>query len=256
MTWHTAPELLVAWQREQWPAGYYNVGVAHGVPGAVAMLGSVAALPDPDLAATRARARELCAGATRWLRAQRVPPDPRGRFPMVVEPDPAASEPGRRAPAPTRTAWCYGDPGIAAAAWSAALRTGGDPAEWRELAREAARRPPGLCGVVDSGLCHGAAGLGHLYNRFYQATGDAGFRDAARGWFERALAMRRPGEGIAGFTLHRPGAQPGEAPTRETSQQLLEGASGIGLALLAATHPEEPGWDRLLLCDVPVRARE
>ena len=78
---------------------------------------------------------------------------------------------------PARTAWCYGDPGIAAALLLAG-RAMDEPAWEREaldLARTVARRPAGNCGVNDAGLCHGAAGLGHLLNRFYQATGDPSF---------------------------------------------------------------------------------
>jgi hypothetical protein len=33
----------------------------------------------------------------------------------------------------------------------------------------------------------------------------------------------------------------------------LTGAAGIGLALLAATSPVEPAWDRVLLASVPPR---
>jgi len=247
VTWYTAPELLVPWQREQVPTGYYNLGVAHGVPGVIAMLGAVAALPEPELAATRARARELCDGAIRWLRAQRLPPDPKGRFASWIHREP-------REPSRSRNAWCYGDAGIAAAAWSAASRTGAEPGEWQELALEAAQRPAELCLVMDPNLCHGAAGLAHLCNRFYQASGDARFRAAARGWFERALALRRPGEGIAGFTAWRP-PDDGDAERSpfHTSHDFLDGTAGVGLALLAGLRAEEPGWDRLLLCDLPPR---
>ncbi len=80
VTWHTAPELLVTWQREQAPTGYYNLGVAHGVPGAIAMRGAmaavaapelaaVAAVAAPELAAVVARARERCEGCARSARA-------------------------------------------------------------------------------------------------------------------------------------------------------------------------------------------
>ncbi len=245
LTWHTAPERLMAWQREQCPAGYFNLGVAHGIPGVISMLGTAVALAPPEIAG---RARELCERATRWLRAQRLPPDPRGRFASWLGNE-------HRARKPTRTAWCYGEPGIAAAAWSAALRTGADPGEWRELALEAARRPAELCHVVDPNLCHGAAGLAHLCNRFYQAAGDPAFRNASRGWFERALAMRRPGAGIAGFTAWRSHSDDPADPEAafQTSQDLLDGTAGVGLALLAALRGEEPGWDRLLLCDIPMR---
>jgi hypothetical protein len=219
--------------------------MAHGVPGAAAMLGAVAALPEPELAQAAARARELCEGAIRWMRAQRLPPDPRGCFPGIIGREP-------RAAGLARTAWCYGEPGIAAALWSAAIHTGSDPAEWRELALDAARRPAELCHVSDPNLCHGAAGLAHLWNRLYQASGDPGFRDAARGWFERTLAMRRPGEGIGGFTARR-SRVPGVDDTQidQAAPEFLDGALGVGLALLAGLGGDEPGWDRLLLCDLP-----
>ena len=242
-TWLSHPDQLPPWQREVSPSGHYDVGVAHGVPGVIAFLGTVAALGDPEPAAGQARA--LCERAGRWVRARRLPPHPRGWFPSVLARDP-------REPERARTAWCYGDPGIAVALWSAAIRTGADPAEWRELALESARRPAELCGVVDASLCHGAAGLAHLCNRFFQASGDERFRQAARGWFERTLAMRRPGAGIGGFTGRRPRA-PGvdDAPVEQILPDFLDGTIGVALALLAGVSHEEPGWDRLLLCDLP-----
>jgi hypothetical protein len=211
----------------------------------IAFLGAVAALEDPALAPAAAQARVLCGRATVWIRTQALPPDDRGRFPGMIPLEP-------RELGPARTAWCYGDPGIAAALWSVAIRTGADPAEWRELALACARRPAVLCGVVDVSLCHGAAGLAHLHNRFFQASGDERFRRAARDWFDQTLAMRRRGEGIAGFTGRRPRA-PGsdETPVDQAVPDFIDGAAGVGLALLAGLAREEPGWDRLLLCDLP-----
>jgi hypothetical protein len=34
-------------------SSYYNLGVAHGIPGAISMLGAAAALHGPEIAATR-----------------------------------------------------------------------------------------------------------------------------------------------------------------------------------------------------------
>jgi hypothetical protein len=246
-TWFTVPRLLPAWQRTWSPSGYYNLGVAHGVPGVIAYLGIVAALGDPALEPVAGQARDLCERAGRWLRARALPPDPRGTFPTVVTPEP-------REPERARTAWCYGDPGIAIAMWSAAVRTGADPAEWRALALASVLRPPELCGVVDAAVCHGTAGLAHLANRFFQASGDERFRQGARAWFEQTLAMRRPGEGIGGFTVRRPRTADDATPVYQAEPDFLDGAIGIGLALLAGLGGDEPGWDRLILCDLPVRA--
>ncbi|SRR6266536_3468501 len=69
------------------------------------------------------------------------------------------------------------------------------------IARRADAREPEIAGVKDAGLCHGAAGLGHIFNRLFQATGEEVFREAARYWFERTLEMKRTGQGIAGFSV-------------------------------------------------------
>jgi lantibiotic biosynthesis protein len=235
VTWFIAPELLPADQREDSPDGHYNCGLAHGVPGVIALLGRIAETgADP-------RAAAACDDALRWLVAQRLPPAPRGRFPAVVQ--------RSKASAPGRSAWCYGDPGVAIAAFGAAARIGAPCEPWIELALDSAARPSELCGVVDAGLCHGAAGLAHLFNRLYQSTGDDRFRDAARAWFERALAMRRP-EGIGGFQAWTT-RRADEPPRWRSEAGLLEGAPGIALALLAAVEPVEPAWDRMFLCDLP-----
>jgi lantibiotic biosynthesis protein len=235
VAWFTAPELLPADQREGSPEGYFNCGLAHGVPGVIALLGRITETgADP-------RAAAPCEDALRWLLAQRLPPDPRGRFAAVLQ--------RGRASAPGRSAWCYGDPGVAIAAFGAAARIGAPCDPWIDLALESAARPSELCGVADAGLCHGAAGLAHLFNRFYQSTGEDRFRDAARSWFDRTLAMRRP-EGIGGFQAWT--TRRADEPVRWRSDpNLIEGAPGIALALLAAVEPVEPAWDRMFLCNLP-----
>jgi hypothetical protein len=82
----------------------------------------------------------------------------------------------------------------------------------------------------------------------FQATGEPRLAEAARSWFERTLAMRRPGRGIGGFEAW----QPGEA--RSADPGLLTGATGIALALLAATTNIEPLWDRMLLASISPRS--
>ena len=69
---------------------------------------------------------------------------------------------------------------------------------------------------------------------------------AARTWAERALAMRRPGEGIGGFLALVPDARLERGWNSDPG--FLTGAAGVGLALLAAASPVEPAWDRALLC--------
>jgi hypothetical protein len=240
IAWHTAPLLLPDHQRLDFPNGYYNLGLSHGIPGVIALLShALRAGVAIDVA------RPLLDGAVRWLLAQDHVPSPTpgegwdgDGFPAYIH--------RNSQPKAARLAWCYGDVGIAAALLGTARRIG-EPA-WEEaalrIARRAAQRPYEQSGVRDGCLCHGAAGLAHLYNRFYQATGDLLFALQARHWIEQTLSLRQPDQGIAGYCLWR--ADVGWID----SSGFLEGAAGIALALLAACTPVEPAWDRLLLIDL------
>lgn len=144
-------------------------------------------------------------------------------------------------------AWCAGDAGLSVALLAAAGARGRD--EWehaaRHLAAAAAERYANQAQGFDTALCHGTAGLSHLFHRLYQATGDPALLAAARRWLERTLAQHRPGQGIGGYLCR--GKQADGKIGWNPNPGFLGGAAGIGLALLAAATPVEPAWDRLLL---------
>jgi lantibiotic modifying enzyme len=135
---------------------------------------------------------------------------------------------------------------VAAALALAAVDTGRP--DWWDLAvrlgLEAADRPLDRTGVTDAGLCHGAAGLAHLFNRLHQLTGVAAFAAAARTWIERTLDA---------VTAALSDEEPASTAPRVAwnGSGVLEGASGIALALLAASTGDEPLWDRMFLVSTP-----
>lgn len=218
--------------------GELNLGLAHGSPGVIGFLGRAAAAGiAPRMTIP------LLRQATRWLLARQLPRIDGSAYPQYCD------RSGRPGPA-ARTAWCYGDPGVAAALLAAGC--GADDVAWQDeairIARVAAGRPLRETRCVDAGLCHGSAGIGQIFNRLYQATGEALFREAAVEWFQRTLAFRQPDQGIAGFVAME---GPSPAGMRKVSDPgVLTGAAGIGLALLAASTPVEPAWDRMLLLDL------
>jgi hypothetical protein len=244
-TWSTRLEHTAPWERELCKdlSTLRNLGLAHGVPGVIGFLGAACG------SAVAETALPLVTSAVQWLLAQ--PPSNGG-----AEGFPSAIGVGLPA-APGRLAWCYGDPGVAITLLLAA-RKAAAPA-WEEaalaIARRATRRPPERAGVLDAGLCHGTAGLAHIYNRLFQATGDAVFADAARFWFERTLGMCRPGIGIGGYQCWKPRVVDRKTVPKEFEWQddpgFLTGSAGIALALLGATSSIEPAWDAVLLTNVP-----
>lgn len=241
LTWHTRPEWLSPPHRELTPGGRYDLGVAHGVPGVLGFLAAAQREGVQD-----SRIPRLAGGAVRWLLGQRMPLWSDSAFPAFLVPG--------REPEPTRTAWCYGDLGIAAVLLSAA-RTFDRP-DWESealsLARRASARPIEATRVTEAGLCHGTAGVAHLFNRLYQATGDPDMLEAALAWYRRTLDRERRGEGLAAL-LSWVREVPGEPLRGEHG--FLNGLAGIGLALLAAATDVEPVWDRAMLVAVPPRLR-
>lgn len=238
ITWFTPYDQVPDHQRENAPHGYYNLGVAHGVPAVISVLGSCA-----GAGLLGAAGRPLLDGAVRWL----LSANQQGGdwcYPAWV---------GRGVELfPARLAWCYGDPGVAAALLTAARHAGEPTWEARalEIARSAAARPPELAEVNDTGVCHGSAGLGHLFNRMAQATGDPVLADAARYWLLDTLDRRLPDEDVGGFLAYT-GADDGSFYLR-ADPGVLMGAAGTALALLAAITPIEPAWDRVLTVSVPL----
>ncbi len=137
--WFTRPELLRADSRLSSPQGHFNHGVAHGVPGIVAVLADVGAA-----GIERERAFALAADGARWVLASRLPGG--HTFPSV-------SGPGIEVK-PTRLGWCYGAPGIAATLLRLARQLG--RADWERealcIGLWAAARP------VAAPCCAGAPG--------------------------------------------------------------------------------------------------
>jgi lantibiotic modifying enzyme len=241
LTWHTPPTRLPAWQRAIAPQGYFNLGVAHGVPGIVAFLGHAWR---QDVGGERAK--RLLEGAIPWVLSQQLTEGGGARFPSWV----AIGTPPRA----SRMAWCYGGLGVAAAVMVAARSLG--RSDWEHQAIDLALLettwPPESAGVKDACLCHGAAGNAHLFRNFYRVTGDARFHDAARRWYARTLEMRTPGEGVGGYSFWQSieWGNPDGPSGLVDDCSFLAGSAGVALALLSAVKRAESPWDRLLLVDM------
>ncbi len=216
---------------------YFNLGLSHGVPGVIGLLARI--LPVPELTA---RVRPLLEGVIAWIRAQRLPAAMDGAYADHVAEGVT--------PAPARMAWCYGDPGVAAALFAAARALGdrGLEAFALDVARTAAGRDFATTGVVDDGICHGTAGVAHLFHRLHRATGDETCRRAAIAWFDRMLKRDEDRPNIAGFSTfcfeRTPAGEYLEDPA------WLTGATGTGLVLLSALTDEALAWDRPLMLDL------
>ncbi|MFE3328997.1 lanthionine synthetase C family protein [Streptomyces sp. NPDC059176] len=222
---------------DRYPDGHGNTGVAHGIGGVLALL-SLAARHGTMAAGHREAIRSILSWLDRWQVDT-------GRGPVwpywVTLP---ALRTGDLALGPQRPSWCYGTAGLARAQQLAAIALG-DRA--RQLAAERAllaalTDPNQLRTTTDNGLCHGFSGLAHIAAR---AAHDA--LPATAGRLRAVLpALLAP--------VHPPGSDAAAAATAllhtsEPDPGLLDGASGIALALLtpATGAPPHTSWDACLL---------
>ncbi|WP_224369915.1 lanthionine synthetase C family protein [Hyalangium versicolor] len=236
--WHTPSMCLGPDEQKQTPYGNLNCGLAHGIPGPLAVL-SLALSSGVEVEGLRASVERLAA----WLAAQRVEEEWGVNWPYSVPL--AAPSPELPAPQPTlpsRAAWCYGSPGVARALWLAGQALG--RAEHQELAlsaMEAVYRKPVAARHIDSPtLCHGVAGLLQITLRFAHDTRMPHFKAEAATLTEQLLGQFDPARPLGYYSLE-PGGRVVDDPG------FLDGAAGVPLTLLAAATAQEPVWDRLLL---------
>ncbi len=125
--------------------------------------------------------------------------------------------------------WSEGELGIAAVCLQVGQRVGS--ADCQHLGTQLIER----CLEVKPGpqelsLLKGAAGAAHLWNRISLINGDSRWREASLRWWEKTIELHEnptPAASVAGVGF-------------------LEGSAGLGLALLGALTPVEPGWNGLL----------
>lgn len=217
---------------------HYNLGLAHGVPSIVAFISRVL---DKNIE------KELCYSliqkSLNGILAQKARNNSISFFPCAIDSS------NNKILDPSRLAWCYGDLGIARSLWLAGKVTKNE--EWKKEAinimlHAAERKSLKENAVIDAGLCHGSAGISLIFNRFYWDTAIREFKDAALYWCKVTLDFARYQNGICIYESYCPPEKEGTTGKWENSTGLLEGSTGVGLALLS-TVGIEPKWDRSLL---------
>jgi lantibiotic modifying enzyme len=237
--WYTPPHLMAdADMARHYPHGNLNLGLAHGIPGPLALL-AIAHREGVDLPGLR-EAIQRVAG---FLRDSRIEGRHGLDWPTAIPVEADGSWHVGRVVEISRTAWCYGAPGVARSLWLAGDALGdGSLKALAVEAMEAVLRRPVRERLIDSPtLCHGVSGLLAIVLRFAQDDDSAGtFAPAADALCRQILALYAPERPLGYCSIEPDGNQVDQAG-------LLDGAPGVALALLGASTTTEPFWDRLFL---------
>jgi len=230
--WHTPAEFLRGPARLECPGGLLDCGLAHGLPGLLALfaLSRTAGVVTAGL-------DEAIEVASSWLRAQAIEDVWGVNWPYFV---PLGHAPGGEPAA--RAGWCYGAPGIARALWLAGAAA--DDIGLRALAVEALeavhQRPPEERRIDAPTLCHGAAGLLQITLRLAADTGSERLYASAADVAVHVVDAFEA-DSLFGYRDLDPDGTPVDRAG------VLEGAGGVALALLAAAGASASDWDRMLL---------
>lgn len=138
--------------------------------------------------------------------------------------------------ASNRLAWCYGDLDILLLLYEAAAFL--NKPEWKTMADElapvtVARKSAKDTAITDTHFCHGTAGMVTTYNRLFELSGNALYKEAAAYWLNETLSLL-PQE-----------LEKNQYKEKETA--LLEGLTGINLVLVTELSGKEQEWSRMLL---------
>ncbi|MFG3407056.1 lanthionine synthetase C family protein [Streptomyces sp. NPDC048142] len=215
---------------------HVNLGLAHGVPGPLALL-SLAWRAEVRVDRQDEAIERIMALLSRLSTTDEAGP----RWPHLMTPERIESA---QPPERGRDSWCYGAAGAARAVHLAGAAL--DRADWRAEAGAALRGALTAASdelIRDSALCHGWAGLLEIVLRTAHDTDDQDLHTAADRLAARVLDGFDP-EAPFGFRYaHTLAARALDRPG------FLEGAAGIALALHTYASGSVPttSWDRALL---------
>jgi hypothetical protein len=226
--------------RRTYPYGNLNCGLAHGIPGILAYLALVRKMELDHV--PRERLEQAIITSADWLCKNRADDTWGVNWPTAVALTNSGTEGDPTQAGPSRSAWCYGAPGVARSLWLAGEAVG--RSEYSNLAlaaMEGVFRRPVPARMIDSPtFCHGIAGLLAITLRFARDTGAPAFATESERLTKQLLGEFQP-ESLLGFRSI-------EYRNNQTDQPgLLDGAAGVAIVLLSAASGVEPTWDRLFL---------
>ena len=222
----------------------FNTGLAHGFPPIIIFLCKV-----HQLGIKQKKVEALLKDAVDFCKTIYQPKNKKRFFPTSIN----IKKPYKQEYTGRNGAWCYGDFGIIIA-----LLQTGKTLQDKELTKFAhtlalntLNKEYEITAMRDAMLCHGKMGVAHIYNRFYQAFGDAKFKKAFEFYTNDSYKnYYKKGKGIGGFKKSSYEEET-EKFFMEDSISLLDGSAGIGLTILSYLHPKTTGnWDLLFYTDI------
>jgi lantibiotic modifying enzyme len=221
-----------------------NLGLAHGVPNVIVFLSKLY-----QIGICKEEVYKELEKLVSWFLKQKLKDtNDLGTFSTTTEE--TATHLGR-------LAWCYGDLGIVTALQHAqnVLKRESLEKEILQILKKSTKRKLETSGVftqnnkVDNNICHGVAGVAHIYYNFSKLYENIEIQDAYEYWYTMLLKNTDANKEFLNCYSYQ-GAKK-DIWTKEAT--LINGLAGIGLVLLSQEDKIKKlpcTWDTIFLMDI------
>lgn len=207
---------------------FFNMGLAHGLPGILLIISSAHLL---NIDNTRTE-RMINQSLKFILNHKGLQSNNVSQFQTYITTE-------SELPYNSRLAWCYGDLSISLAILKAGKALKSDKIIQQALKialKTLERRSVEDTALIDAEFCHGTAGISHMYGIWYQEQSIKEFNDAQKYWLQETLGHARHPDGLAGFKTYIKDNAWG------TDIGMMKGIAGIGLVLISSLTGKR-NWD-------------
>ncbi|WP_068497118.1 lanthionine synthetase C family protein [Paenibacillus kribbensis] len=236
--WYIPVRNLPSHEQLRYPQGYFNLGLAHGIPGPLALL-SIAWHQNVRVSGHK----EAIERYSSWLDHWKQKNDFGWYWPNNISYKEYMN--GIIPDETEREAWCYGTPGVARSLWLAGRALENE--DLKSLAVDAFKsiyaRPRERWSIYSPTVCHGYSGLIKLTHQMYLDTGDVELREYARGLLLEVVEMFDSGAAFGFWDI----VKDTQSVKHLDFVGVLDGVSGIAMTLLDTLESEESVWGRSLL---------
>jgi hypothetical protein len=199
---------------------YINLGMAHGQMSVLMFLVNyINIAPHPKKIANAIRAI-----VEQVLSYRTINPNSLAQFPSIVSLQTEDFEESYNTP----NGWCYGDAMISLCILAASKVLQDEHLQKKAISialLSTKRDTPARAVIIDAAMCHGSAGLAHIYKKWYQITGNPEFKVSYEYWVNQTLLMGDRQGGLGGFQKYT------GPDSYSNALGLLDGVCGIGLVL-------------------------
>ncbi|MCT4685811.1 lanthionine synthetase C family protein [Vallitalea sp.] len=218
----------------QYPNGYFNCGMSHGIPGVLALM-SIAMMKGVEVSGQHEAIHKIAQWIMKWKENDEFGP----LWPARITWEENLEEKAQNVV--PREAWCYGGPGVARALWLSGIAVNND--EYKSVALETFRgtamRPEEKWNIESDTFCHGRAGLLQMVQRMYSESGDKLIGELRDKLLEQVIDLWNK-EALYGY-------QEKELSDKQDIGGLLDGAAGVFTVLIGLIQEQDTDWDLIFL---------